>query len=278
MQMFDWPVTVAKRSVGTCWRVKDSPLPSPLRQEVLRGLLALDRSRVENIGTLNFLGYKIAYAGEASLRYLIREIFANATYFFEAATDRPTILDCGSNIGMSVLFFKKLYPNARITAFEPDPATFALLVRNIATNNLANVEAHQIALAAKAGTLDFNRDRDPETSSLLMSVNPQRQSGQRIAVEARPLSGYISENIDLLKIDIEGSETDVMHELAASGKLALIRDIHMEYHHHIGSARDNLSMMLRLLEDAGFGYQIAAGPWWSRAGSFQDVSLYCYRR
>jgi hypothetical protein len=67
-----------------------------------------------------------------------------------------------------------------------------------------------------------------------------------------------------------------MEDLIATGKLHHVRRIHLEYHHHIGRVRDKLSLMLRWLEEAGFGYQVRAGSG-PVEGAFQDMSLYCYR-
>jgi tRNA1(Val) A37 N6-methylase TrmN6 len=44
------------------------------------------------------------------------------------------VFDCGANIGFATIFFKWLFPKARIYAFEPDPATYALLEKNVKTN------------------------------------------------------------------------------------------------------------------------------------------------
>ena len=52
---------------------------------------------------------------------LYEDIFINRVYEFEASRPDPRIIDCGSNIGMSVLYFKHVYPEARIVGFEPDP-------------------------------------------------------------------------------------------------------------------------------------------------------------
>jgi FkbM family methyltransferase len=65
------------------------------------------------------------------------------------------ILDCGANIGMATLFFKWLYPNARIDAFEPDPKTFQLLENNVKQNHLTNVATHNCALWDIDGKIDF---------------------------------------------------------------------------------------------------------------------------
>jgi hypothetical protein len=72
----------------------------------------------------------------------------------------------------------------------------------------------------------------------------------------------------------------LINVVAETGKLALIRQIHLEYHHHIDCEEDKLSAMLGILEKEGFEYQIAGGRTsrWPKAGSFQDISLYCYRK
>jgi FkbM family methyltransferase len=43
----------------------------------------------------------------------------------------PVIIDCGGNIGLSVLYFKYLFPNSVITVFEPSPPVFEILKENI---------------------------------------------------------------------------------------------------------------------------------------------------
>jgi hypothetical protein len=101
----------------------ETPLSENLQKEIVSAYERLCRPIPTN--PIELLGYKISFMGEAHLRWLFGEIFMDASYFFHTDNDRPLIFDCGSNIGMSVLFFKKLYQNARIIAFEPDPATFA---------------------------------------------------------------------------------------------------------------------------------------------------------
>ena len=73
------------------------------------------------------LGFDIAYFDRPTLVGLYREIFVRQYYYFRANIESPRIFDCGANFGMATLYFKWLYPKARIEAFEPDPATFAVL-------------------------------------------------------------------------------------------------------------------------------------------------------
>jgi FkbM family methyltransferase len=273
----NYPVDVA-RSIVERRRLRfNSPLLDDLQAEIIRSYRRLCRSK----GTkqIDLLGYKIFFMSEGPLRYLFHEIFMRASYFFKASSDCPVIFDCGSNIGMSILFFKKLYPNARIVAFEPDPSTFETLRHNVDENHLSNVDLHQIALSDRSGTIELFRDVSPQSSSLVMSTLRQRHNGPGVTVPARRLSDFISSEIDLLKLDIEGAEDAVMGDLASTGKLRQIKRLHLEYHHHIDASADKLSSMLQLIETNGFGYQLRTPTQrWPSEASFQDISIYCYRK
>src|SRR5262245_45483539 len=68
-------------------------------------------------GSLDVAGFRIDYLNQSHALFLLHEIFVNAEYEFSSANVCPRIVDCGANIGMSVLFFKALYPDAEILAF-----------------------------------------------------------------------------------------------------------------------------------------------------------------
>src|SRR5690242_10249467 len=72
-------------------------------------------------GWADVAGFSMRYLEAEWMRYLYREVFAEREYWFATDSPRPVILDCGSNIGMAILFFKSLYPEAEIFAFEPAP-------------------------------------------------------------------------------------------------------------------------------------------------------------
>src|SRR5262249_38403102 len=199
----------------------ETPLSENLQKEVVSAYERLCRPILTN--PVELMGYKISFMGEAHLRWLFGEIFMDASYFFRTDNDRPLIYDCGSNIGMSILFFKKLYPNARIMAFEPDPATFATLRQNVAQNQLSDIELHPVAIGDHSGQIELFRDPLPGSSSLKMSTLRQRHDGPGVVVPSRRLSDFIRSDIDLLKLDVEGAEDAVMGELADSAKLRYVR-------------------------------------------------------
>jgi FkbM family methyltransferase len=223
------------------------------------------------------LGFDILYFDRAALRYLYREIFVRQYYYFRTENDSPLIFDCGANIGMATLYFKWLYPRARIESFEPDPMTFAVLERNIAHNRLAGVTAHNCALWSGNGEIEFLVD-EARPGSLLMSAVPSRHGGQAIRVPSQKLSNFVAEPIDFLKLDVEGSESCILSDLISSKEIRRVRQMVIEYHHRIGNQHSCLAEFLRQLDGAGFQYQIHASLWpVSSKGVFQDMLIGAYR-
>jgi citrate lyase alpha subunit len=76
-------------------------------------------------------------------------------------------------------------------------------------------------------------------------------------------------------------EQVVIEELERSGKLGLVEQMAIEYHHHVEEGEDLLGDLLATLERNGFGYQLEArfGPGAAAArGRFQNVLVYAYRK
>ena len=205
----------------------------------------------------DMLGFHVNYLDHESFRYALREVFFKFDYVFEADTDSPTILDCGANIGLTTLFFKRLYPKARISCFEADPTTATILKKNIDQNRLQDVVVHNLMLSASDGERPFYID-DSAPGSLRMSGVPGFISNHReILVKTGRLSDYVNGPVDLLKLDVEGAEFEVLGDLKSSGKIAHIRRMVIEYHHRIDGQTSCLAGFLALLEAEGFDYQIS---------------------
>src|SRR5437660_4897383 len=67
-----------------------------------------------------------------------------AEYYLPPALEPKVILDIGSNIGASILFFHEQFPTARIYGFEPHPETYRILQMNI--GSIPSVEVFNYAL------------------------------------------------------------------------------------------------------------------------------------
>jgi hypothetical protein len=70
--------------------------------------------RFKKIYNVKFLKYSISIVDAQSFIYQFKEIFVNEVYKFNSESKSPVIFDCGSNVGTSVLYFKSIYPDAKI--------------------------------------------------------------------------------------------------------------------------------------------------------------------
>jgi FkbM family methyltransferase len=226
----------------------------------------------------NLLNFHVHYLDEESFRCALREIFVHCDYLFEVSNDAPVILDCGANIGLAALYFKRLYPKARISCFEPDPTTAAILQKNIQQNNLSDVTTHNLMLSNENGERSFYVATNVP-GSLRMSNSPDRLSEHsEIRVKTGKLSDYVDGPIDLLKMDIEGAESEVITDLISSGKISQIKQMVIEYHHKIEGQASRMSKFLALLEEEGFEYQLSGHcrPV-TKQNTFQDILIGAYR-
>jgi len=239
--------------------------------------------RARKISEENVLGATMKVADYSTFLGLTSEIFFQRIYSFKTSSPSPLILDAGSNIGMSVLFFKHLYPRCKVIGFEPDPQTFELLQANAQRNRWEEVELHNKALHGSEGLIDFYTDPDRIGSGKMSTVRERfpdsaNRDVRSQKIEAVRLSTFIKEEIDLLKMDVEGAEVAVISELAESGRLRLIKQMFIEFHHHLKVDENNLSRVLRPLEEHGFGYQISSSsqlPWTPK--TVQPMLIYAYR-
>ena len=121
--------------------------------------------------SIRFMGFSVTAPSFANFLAIAREVFVFGDYFFNASTPAPVIIDCGANIGMSTLFFKWLYPQARITAFEPSPVAVAALRKNILDNVLTDVSVVEAAASGEEGTIKFwEQESKPGSSTAVKGV------------------------------------------------------------------------------------------------------------
>lgn len=180
-----------------------------------------------------------------------REIFAEGVYELEIDKPDPVIIDAGAHIGLATLFFLSRFPLAQVIAIEPHPANFELLDQNIWQNRLENqVITVQTALSSQGGPLTLHADPTQEWLSTA-SVRPGAWTGDQetepIEVPTNPLSEFLDQPVDLLKLDVEGAELDVLQ--SAGDLLKNVKTIIMEHHPTTYAVEKQLT---ELLEKHGF--------------------------
>lgn len=173
---------------------------------------------------------------------------------------KPKIIDLGSHIGMSVLFWKSLAPGAEITAVEANPDTAKILERNIKRNHLTGVKAIHAAASADKGFVNLYMPKegiDFHWGDFVSGTPMDPDKYDRYPAPAVQLSSLITGPVDLLKIDIEGSESEVLRE--AESKLPQVKEVMLEFHHDPGNPANSLADTLTLLRRQG--YQMDIRQW-----------------
>ena len=199
--------------------------------------------------SVSFFDNKIKIPDSASSLFLNRELFGLEIYKFETDKNNPLIIDCGANIGFSIIYFKTLYPNSKIIAFEPDQKIFEYLTYNINSFDFGNIELINKGLWKEKTTLKFySEGADGGRIAIENDMN------NIIQIETVKLSKYLQNNeVDFLKIDIEGAETEVLFE--CQDELKNVKNLFIEYH-SFANEKQTLSIILDILEKNDFRYYI----------------------
>jgi FkbM family methyltransferase len=137
--------------------------------------------------------------------------------FFSMAQRARTTLDIGAYVGLYALVAGHANPAGRVFAFEPVPEVFARLSINVGINDLKNVKCVQSAVNRHVGTaVLFTPPRRFPTSSTLSADFALKKSDHPMTMEvtATSLDRFCEDqqltDVDLVKIDTEGSEVDVL--------------------------------------------------------------------
>jgi FkbM family methyltransferase len=223
--------------------------------------------------TLNLIGLRISSFGYFNLLYQIKEIFLLDEYQISTTKKSPVIIDCGANIGLSILYFKKKYPNSKIIAFEPNPNVFTILRANLEQNHIQGVELYNYCLSDSEGEIEFYINENFGTME--GSVFEERGGSKKLKVKAVRLSSYIKEEVDLVKMDIEGAEIKVLDDLKRNDKLNFVNTYLIEYHHNIPGLVSGLGRFIRDFEENSFSINLRSG--FQNQGDFQDVFLRIFK-
>ena len=154
------------------------------------------------------------------------QVMIDWQYNLPALDDVRLIVDCGANIGMSALYFARRYPQAKVLAIEPEPGNYAMLVRN--TRHVAAIQPVHAAVWPRPASLSIV---DPARSHASISVTEGPGKGAT-GIRSVQLRDVVAEHgkIDILKIDIEGSEKALFEDPSCGEWLTNTRVIYAELH------------------------------------------------
>ena len=181
----------------------------------------------------SFYQQRIANAGPYQKKNLIR--------LRDLKPNARTIIDVGANIGMNTIEYATWAKN--VESFEPTPQTFSMLTRTVAlaqqqggsakgwyedsgdptgyanTTVTGTINCHQVALSSESGTSKIIIKKDNAGHNYLDNLHLPTRTGQirtrpteppTIDVTLKTLDSYGFEDVDIIKIDVEGHEFDVV--------------------------------------------------------------------
>ncbi|MCB0775922.1 MAG: FkbM family methyltransferase [Chitinophagaceae bacterium] len=189
----------------------------------------------------------VFFKNPAEFLHGIDEIFIQELYK-QTLPEQSLILDCGANIGLSVIYLKRKYPDAKVIAFEPDDENFSLLKKNVASCELKDVSLVNKAVWTENTVLNFISE-----GTMSSKIDNSQESGTGNKIEAINLGDFLDKKIDFLKIDIEGAEYAVLK--SAGAKLNMVTNLFLEYHGKYTEIAQ-LTDLLSILTKSGFTYYI----------------------
>jgi FkbM family methyltransferase len=161
--------------------------------------------------------YRPATSDPLAIYQVLVRTGGKAEYYLPRALAPRVILDIGSNIGTSILFFHERFPAAKIYGFEPHPETFRILEKNVA--GISSVEVFNYALGASNGEVSVPFDNADFSRFTIAKIGGGEWSGPLSPTScAVRHAGEVVTNlglttVDLIKIDCEGAEYDVLTSL-----------------------------------------------------------------
>ena len=142
-----------------------------------------------------------------------RQVLATPGYDCDFVRSPLTIVDAGANIGLTSLFYANKYPEAKILAIEPEASNYTLLKKNAAPYpkmipvQRALWKSCEELSIIDSGLGDWGFQAIANAGSELV-VNRGHAKSRGTTVDML-MKEYDIDYIDLLKVDIEGSEKEV---------------------------------------------------------------------
>lgn len=163
---------------------------------------------------------------------------------------KAIILDLGSNIGLTLVHFRHLYPDAKIIGYEMNKGNFKLAHRN--TKFYKDISINNMAVWIEDSTVSYKDNSTYDSYSILNKSSSEKNRGEIVEVKSISIPTIIKTNdlhqIDYLKMDIEGAEEAILKSNDLNW-LNIVNALNIEMH------LDNeveIYDYIKILEDKGF--------------------------
>lgn len=157
-------------------------------------------------------------------------VICDQDYNIDYGFEPKIIVDCGANIGLATVYFKNRFPNAKIIAIEPEQSNYEMLLQN--TKNYNDIHCLKNGIWNRPANLIIKDVGLGSWGFMIEEIdNCQKDSISAITINDI-MKKFNLDHIDILKIDIEGSEKEVFgdnYEEWLSKIKVLIIELHDRY-------------------------------------------------
>ena len=191
-------------------------------------------SQLENLKditftTMNSGGVNVPFAYRKADLPIFKAIFEKEEHYIPVENFKPKlILDCGGNIGCAALYYAFKYPGAQIYSVEPEKNNFKLLRYN--TLFFENIHAIRSALWDKETFIRVEDRGFGIAGFMTFETTADDSSALKTVTVSKLLKDSGFEEIDLLKIDIEGAEKEVFGAADVDDWLSKVKVLTIELH------------------------------------------------
>jgi len=177
-------------------------------------------------------------------RWVLRGVFWEQHYNIALRDPPELIVDGGANVGYASVYFANKYPDAHIIAIEPDPENCALFRKNCAA--YPNIELIQGALWTSSTHLIIENPADDSWALRVLEAPASTYRSFKGFTVADILRRSGKQRIDLLKLDVEGSEEQLFTSNYGSW-IERVENLMVEVH-----GQRSRDAVLTATEDRGF--------------------------
>jgi FkbM family methyltransferase len=175
----------------------------------IEGIKFYTRLKTKNLGWFKSAKKKMKFflRNNGTDPGIFGQIFIDRQYAYPITFEPKTILDLGANTGLSALYFADRFPKAQIVALEIDKENFKIAVQN--TEDCSRVKMLQKGIWNENTFLEII-DANANKDAFMAKESEAKSSTSIEAINIETImlqEGW--ETIDILKIDIEGSEKEL---------------------------------------------------------------------
>lgn len=153
-----------------------------------------------------------------------------------------TIIDAGSNIGLTALYFSNHFSEAKIIALEPDKENYEQLVKNTEKRSNENVLLQKAVWSENTNVYLHNDFRDNQEWSRRVLKTETATKIEAVSINSI-IEKYKIETVDILKIDIEGGEAEIFRSDCDLSFLDKTKILAIEIHDEL-NCREKINKIL----------------------------------